>query len=384
MRNNKPIVIHLINGLETGGAEKALFNLINGGLEKKYTNHVISLSNLGKIGPDIQALGVPVTTLNMKGVWSVLPALLKLHHTIKEINPDIIQGWMYHGNLAALFARKMTKCKSALIWNIHHTLYDIKLEKLMTRQVIRLNRLFSSSPDMLLYVSQQSRKLHENYGYKPETGFVLPNGTDVDKFSFSQATGKKIRAQLDVPDDARVVGHAARLHPMKNHPMLIQAAVIIASKSPDVHFLFAGKGVASDNDKLTTMIPSSIESRIHLLGERNDISELMCAMDVYCLSSSWGEAFPIVLGEAMSTMIPCVATDVGDSELIIGDTGVIVPPDNLEAFVEGIEDILSMPREERNLMGKNARTRIEKNFSLVAIVEQLNSIYADLLTEKQI
>jgi glycosyltransferase involved in cell wall biosynthesis len=108
----------------------------------------------------------------------------------------------------------------------------------------------------------------------------------------------------------------------------------------------------------------------------------MSAMDILCLSSAWGEGFPNVIGEAMATGVPCVATDVGDSKLVIGDTGVVVPPQNENALAAGVESLLMMPLEDRRALGASARARIEANYTLGAIVEQYAALYESLVEER--
>jgi len=374
----------MISGLTTGGAEKALYNLLKGGLEASHRNHVISLGGIGEIGSDILQLGIPVTALNIRGTLPSISSLIKLRQVVRKVKPDIIQGWMYHGNLAATLARTMARYRPMLAWNIHYSLYDLSYEKPMTRNVIRANHYFSSTPDALLYVSQRSRKLHETFGFSSQKALVIHNGFDVQQFSFTPKSHQRIRTALGIPDNACVIGHVARLHPMKDHSMFLRAAVTIALRYPDTHYLLCGKDVTLHNESLRQIIPTEVLSRFHLLGERSDVADLMSAMDIFCLSSAWGEAFPIVLGEAMSNMVPCVATDVGDSALIIDDTGMIVSPGDEDAFILGIERLITMPLKKRQAMGFNARARIEACFSLGAIVEQYTALYEKLLKEKSV
>lgn len=368
-------VLHIITGLATGGAERALYNLLQGGLNTKFDSHVISMTDAGTIGPQIKALGVPVTTLNMPAGRPTLAGLLKLRSVVKTLEPDVIQGWMYHGNLAASLARSMLSERVALAWNIRQTLYQLSNEKFLTQQVIRANRFFSKAPDALLYNSCLSRQQHEIFGFASHKGQVIPNGIDLQQFSFSQDARQSIRSELAIPADALLVGHAARLHPMKDHANFLQAAGIIALQQANVHFVLSGRDVSMENSSLRKLIPDSLQDRFHLLGERSDMVDLMSAMDLFCLCSAWGEGFPNVLGEAMAVAVPCVATDIGDSALIVGDCGVIVSPRDKAALASGIESLLSLPPTERRLLGERARRRIEDKFTLGAIVEQYAALY---------
>lgn len=376
-------IVHIITGLSTGGAERALYNLLHGGLKDKFDSHVISLSDLGTIGPQIKALGVSVTTLDMPAGRPTLSGVLKLHAAIKEIGPDLIQGWMYHGNLAATLARAMFASNAVLVWNIRQSLYQINNEKRMTRLVIRANGLLSNSSDALLYNSQLSRQQHEALGYADIKGKVIPNGIDIQRFSFSDNARLNLRNELAIPADALVVGHVARLHPMKDHRMFLQAAVDIAQSNTNVHFVLSGRNVSLDNPDLEKIIPDELLERFHLLGERADVAQLMSTMDILVLSSAWGEGFPNVLGEAMAVGVPCIATDVGDSALVIGDCGTVVSPGDKAALISALVAMLALPTRERRQLGEQARRRIEEHFTLAAIVDKYASLYRSIILQKR-
>lgn len=372
-------LLHIISGLSTGGAEQALYNLLAGGLADRFKNYVISLCDEGTMGPRFQKLGIPVVALHVNTGKVPFGGLLKLLRLTKEISPVILQGWMYHGNLAATVTRQLSTGILGLAWNIRHSLYDLEHEKLVTRQVIRMNRLFSSGPEALLYNSRLSRKQHEVFGFAAQKGCVIPNGINLEKFSFSMESRENVRLELNIPLNAVVIGHVARLHPMKDHAIFLRAASTIARNYPEVHFLMSGRNITIENDMMAELIPLPSVTRFHLVGERNDVPDLMSAMDIFCLSS-WSEGFPNVLGEAMATSRPCITTDAGDSALLLGDTGVVVPPRDEEALTAGIESLLLMSCRERSVLGRLARCRVEEHYPLEKIVEQYAAVYDKMLS----
>jgi len=377
-------VVHIITGLATGGAERALYNLLYGGLAKHCDNYVISLGNEGVFGPKIKTLGVPVITLGMPNGRPSLLGLVKLRRSVREFQPDLIQGWMYHGNLAATLACNFAPRCPILVWNIRQSLYDLSYEKPMTRQIIRANRIFSSSPNALLYNSHLSQKQHEAFGISSANGQVIPNGIDMKKFSFFSDLRQSLRSELGIPVDAQVVGHVARLHPMKDHLLFLKAAVDLALRYSRTHFILIGRGVSLENITWKQLVPVSIKDKFHFLNERDDVPALMCTMDIFCLSSAWGEGFPNVIGEAMAIGLPCVATDIGDISTIIGNTGVVVSPHNKEALASGIERLLLMPEEERRMLGANAQAQINANFKLEVIVKEYIELYENLVSRKRV
>ena len=373
--------LHIITDLYTGGAEQALYNLLKGWFAERVESQVVSLRDEGTIGPEICSMNIHVSTLDIQKSWSSIFAFERLRKIVRAFQPDILQGWMYHGNLAATLARTFASGHPMLVWNIHDSLYDLRYEKPMTRQVIRANRFFSNFPDALIYVSQLSRKHHEVFGFASSNGQVIPNGIDVKRFYFSPMSRQRVRFELGIPDDELVVGHVARLHPMKNHSLFLRAAADLALRYPETHFLLIGQDVSMRNKIFAQLIPKEARDRFYLLGERSDVPDLMSAMDIFC-QSSWSEAFPNVLCEAMAAGVPCVATDVGDSALIVGDTGVIVPPRDEQKLSTGIENLLSLSYEERRLLGKRARARIEENYTIDAIIDQYVKLYERLVEKK--
>ena len=354
-------IIHIITGLSIGGAEQALYNLLKGGLAERFDNCVISLRDKGPMGLKISLLGVPVIALNMHAKKLPLAGLVKLIRIIREFSPDLIQGWMYHGNLIGGFSRVVAPGKPALVWNVRHSLSDLSQEKIATRQVIRINRWFSFGADVILYNSHRSREQHEVFGFSKVGAKVIPNGIDTHIFSFSSKDRKHIRSKLGIPENACVVGHMARLHPMKDHAIFIQAAKSLSYRYQNLYFLLSGRDVSFDNIMLSQLLSSQVRHRFYFLGERNDVHKLMSAIDIFCLSSAWGEGFPNVLGEAMATSIPCVATDIGDSALVVNKTGIIVPPCDVNALEEGIESLLTISSEDRISLGRSALERVEVN-----------------------
>jgi glycosyltransferase involved in cell wall biosynthesis len=374
-------VFHVITGLSTGGAERALYNVLTG-FSGKLDSAVISLTDEGTYGQRIRQLGVPVYTLGMRSGLPSLSTLLKLRSLIRQLQPDVIQGWMYHGNLAAWLARRFAPGRPALAWNIRHSLYSLEAEKKLTQQVIKANRRFSSSVGALLYNSRLSRQQHQDFGFCAERGRVIPNGFDLDIWKPRAEPEKQaIRGREEIPEQALVIGHVARFHPMKDHAAFVRAAVRVVKACSKVHIVLVGREVDRNNTALVQLVPPELKGHFHWLGERHDIPSLMPMLDVLC-QSSWSEAFPNVLGEAMACGVPCVATDVGDSAFIVGDAGVVVPPRNEDALYTALLNMVNRTQEDRSALGRASRRRVEAEFSLDAVVAQYIGLYEQIAANK--
>lgn len=374
-------ILHIITGLSTGGAENALYNLLKGGLCEKYQNLIISLKDHGTMSDPIKRLGIPTISLGLSTKTPNIPSLLKLYNQTRLFQPDIIQGWMYHGNLTSIIASFVLRPKPILIWNVRHSIYNLFDEKIMTRQVIRANCFLSKLPQAIIYNSQIARKQHELLGFCSTKGLVIANGIDISRFSFSLTARKRIRNELAIPMSAVVIGHVARFHPVKDHSTFLKAAVHLAKQYPNLYFILCGRNVERRNKALTKFVPKKLMGRFRLLGERSDIEALMSSMDIFS-SSSYGEGWPNVIGEAMAIGLPCVATNVGDAANIIGNTGIIVAPRDHKALVCAINSLLTMPKQRLIDLGNRARFRIEKKYKLPMITKQYIDLYDHLIRKK--
>lgn len=364
-------VLHVITGLSGGGAERTLFNVVRG-TKDRYETRVISLTDEGIYCQPLRDMGVFVECLRLgKFQWSLKPFC----RALKKFRPSVIQGWMYHGNLAACMIGSILPGRRAVLWNVRHSLYDLRREKPLTRQVIRLNRSLSSGADAVIYNSNVARRQHEEFGFCSERSLVIPNGFDLSQWGHDEGGESLSRQSLGLPDDALVVGHVARFHPMKDHEMFVRSTVELMQRYPRIYALLAGKGVDQKNLVLNRLIPEGVRQRFLLLGERSDVPALMRVMDVFCLSSRWGEAFPNVLGEAMASGLPSVVTNVGDCAEILGEGGIVVPPGDESEFLGALERMISMPEPERERLGRKARNRIENNYNLEAIVNRYFEFY---------
>ena len=370
-------VLHIINGLGQGGAEMMMYKLLKSLDQDKYENYVFSLLDSGPMRGMIESLGVSVVDLNLGGgIKQGIKGVIKLRREVKKISPSIIQGWMYYGNIAAILARYFLLKTTPVLWNIRHAVYEIKHEKMVVRGVIRLGAWLSRKPECIIYNSYVSAGLHGDIGYLKNKSIVIPNGFDTDSFSPDSESRERVRGKLGVGQQAVLVGMVARFHPVKGYDVFLNAISILLKKYPKICVLMVGLNVDSNNSVLMKFIHDlGLEDSVNLLGLRSDIANIMASLDIFVLSSIWSEAFPNVVGEAMACGVPCVATDLGDTADIIGKTGFVVTPNNIEALAAGIDKIMKLPEYERFRYGQLARQRIQDNYSLSFVVSLYDELY---------
>lgn len=374
-------VVHIITGLSVGGAETMLLKLLSHTDLSTFDPVVVSLLDGGAVQPRIEALGIPVINIGMRQGLPTPTDVSKLVQIVGDLNADILQGWMYHGNLAAQLVSHLLRPVPLTVWNVRHSLNQAKARKLMTVSLIRLGALLSKFPTRIIYNSQSSRDLHEAIGYRKEKSVVIPNGFACAEFTPEVASRQSVREELGIPLDAFLIGSIGRYHPIKGHRHFLEGASVLLKRlngNSSPHFLMAGRNVDEENTELMTMIREfGIEQNMHLLSERNDIPRLMASLDIFT-SSSLSEAFPNVVGEAMACQVPCVVTDVGDSRLIIGDTGHAVPPSSGYELAAAWASLIGMDESARQALGRRARQRVIDHFSLESITKRYEELYIEL------
>lgn len=366
-------ILHVISGLETGGAEMMLFKLISTG-DGRHHHAVVSLTDRGTImGERIAGLGVAVYTLGLRAPLPSPVRALSLRSLTRQFRPQLIQGWMSHGNLAASLAG-WTQNRPPVIWGVHQSLHDLARERWLTAAVIRLNARLSNRAATIIYVSQTSRRHHEAMGYHPSNGLVIPNGIDCQAFVPDEDARCQVRNELGVPQDTVLVGLVARYHPVKDQAGFLRAAALVAEVHPSARFVLVGPGIKAQPALLTLIAQLEIGDRVFLLQERQDMHRFTAALDIAC-SSSVSESFSITIGEAMACGVPCVVTDVGESASIVLDTGRVVPPGAPDALAQAIGDLIAAGRSYRQQLGAAARRRVEKEFSLPEMASRYEAVY---------
>lgn len=369
-------IVFITTGLATGGAEKMLAKLLSRLKDAQIEAGVVSLLPSGPVSKEIEALGIPLWHLGLDTPWRVPQAAVSLVRITQHFRPDVIQGWMYHGNLAAWWARGVGARQAKLFWGIRQSLYDLGREKPLTRWLIRLGARLSPGVTAILYNSQTARGQHEAAGYAAARAHVIDNGFDTGRFGPDGVAYRSVREELGLAPEAKLIGLVARFHPMKGHEVFITAARQLVACRANVHFLLAGRDVSLDHSLFRDASGDPcMRGRLHLLGERQDIPRLTSALDIASSASSWGEAFPNAIGEAMSCGVPCVATAVGDVARIIGDTGFVIPIGDAAALANAWKHLLALPDGERQALGARARLRVIEHFSLERIAARYAALY---------
>jgi glycosyltransferase involved in cell wall biosynthesis len=178
----------------------------------------------------------------------------------------------------------------------------------------------------------------------------------------------ELRKEWKVPASSKIIGLVGRLDPMKDHETFVAAARILAARRTDVHFVCFGEGVEPHHSRISALLrDSGLDDRMQLHPFSHEMPAVYSAFDIATSASAFGEGFSNAIGEAMACGTPCVVTDVGDSRLIVGDTGTTVPIRNPMALASAWEHKLS---QIGPLSSDACRLRIVTEFSVDRLVDR--------------
>jgi glycosyltransferase involved in cell wall biosynthesis len=370
-------ICHLISSLDVGGAETSLLRLLSVMNRSRFHSSVVSMVEAGPIGESIRQLGVPVSSLHLRRGAVSLAGLLELTRRLRNETPDILLTWLYHSDLLGLLAGRLAGVP-IIVWNLRASDMDMSRYRKLSAWTIRLCSRLSRMPSAVIANSSSGKAYHGSIGYRPRIFAVIPNGIDCARFKPDAVVREHVRKSFELGPGDVVIGLVARFDPMKDHDNFLAAARLVAQTDDSVRFILAGKDINKRNGHLISYLAKQpLAGKVRLLDERDDIPALLQAFDVAC-SSSRSEAFPNTIAEAMACAVPCVATAVGDSAEIIGDTGILVPPADSQALAGGLLRAIALGTSRRRELGCAARERIISNFSLERCVGRYEAFLSRL------
>lgn len=369
---NKIKIVHIIIGLNTGGAEMMLKKII---LNDFYAKHqVVSLTSVGFVGGVLKKENIEVFTFGLNKI-NVPIVFFRLIFLLYKLKPDIVQTWMYHSDFLGGIAAKLSGIKR-IFWNIRNT--DIPQKNISaTGIIIRLCSILSYFiPEKIICCANSAKIRHVELGYSVKKMIVIPNGFEIINYSSSCNASKKLRSDLCIDDDILVIGVVGRYDYLKGYDVFVDAAYLILNKiNKKIVFLCVGRNVDTNNKLLTDHIKRlGMESNFRLVGEVNNTFDYYSIMDIFCLPSR-AEGFPNVIAEAMLASLPCVVTDVGDAAIIVDREGVVVPPNKPLALSNGLIHFLKMNTHVRNSIGARNRLRIVENYDIDIILKRYCHAY---------
>jgi glycosyltransferase involved in cell wall biosynthesis len=370
-------ILFIARQLNIGGAERQLVTLAN---ELAARGHEIVIASYypgGALSKKLDTSRVRLISLDKRSRWDVFSFCFNVVRVVRREKPAVVHGWMYTQNVIATIG-KIFHPQVKLFWCIRSSNLSDVLDWLENATVWFQNRL-APLADCIVVNSQAGLEYAVADGIPREKLRFIPNGIDTDLFYPDQAERQRVRAEWGVTDSEKVVGNVSRFDPIKNHPFFLRAAAKVAAEYPNVRFVCIGHGKAAYLESLQAQASAlGIADKVMWVQARPDIRAMYNALDVLC-STSLSEGFPNVIGEAMACGRRCVVTDVGDSKLVVDDTGAAVPSNDVEALAAALRRELEAP-EALNLA---ARQHILDKFTVAHLAERTEQTLASFFVDNQ-
>lgn len=365
----KTRVVFLIRSLFFGGAERQLLTLVKGMNKAAFDISILCFYNGGELEAEFLKAGIPIISLGKSGRWDIFPFFSKLFRILRDLQPEILHSYLSMSNILAVIAKGMAG-KVKVIYGVRHAYMDLTKYDLLTRLVYKMEIWLSYFADLIIVNSYTGKSNHIRNGFASKKMMVIPNGIDTDQYHPSPAEGCDTRDRLGIPQNVQVVGLVGRLDPVKDHATFLKAAAEVLQKKPDVKFICVGDGDEVYRASLQNLAQDlGISDGIIFLTGQKNIRAVYNAMDILC-SASIGESFSNAIAEAMACGVPCVVTDAGDSGILVGDYGTVVPVGDVEKLASGLARMLDLSETERHTLGIKNRKRIEENFSVDRMVKR--------------
>lgn len=365
---NRPAPILLLaRSLNIGGAERQMVQMAIGLTDRGYDVVVGLFYRGGPLEQELTTRGIRIVDLGKRHRWDILGFMVRLVKALRAIQPRVVYSFLGTANTVAAVARPFTP-RFRLLWSIRASNMELSKYSWASRLGYRIECLLSRQPDLIISNSHAGRAYAVEQGFPRERILVVPNGIDTRRFRPDPALSHEMRARWCLDEHTPAIGLLARVDPMKDHATFLRAAALVAAVRPDVRFLCIGEGPAEYAGQLRRLACSlGVDNAVMWTGAEPDPVRALNGLDVSCSSSSEGEGFSNAVAEAMACGRPCVVTDVGDSALVVGDTGWVVPAKDPGALSAALIRALDSLGSD---IGERARRRIIDNFSVDRLVER--------------
>jgi glycosyltransferase involved in cell wall biosynthesis len=364
--------------LDIGGAERQLVALAANLDRKIFDISVLCSYDGGAFTQELASAGVPVISLGKKRRWHTLGFIRGLVKVLRRLQPDILHSYLTGQNVMAMLLKSAIPA-ARIVWGVRASNMDTRQFDWLARALFRLEVLLSRFPGLIIFNSFEGRAYHLSAGFDGSRTAVIPNGIDTKRFAPDAKSGARLRASWRLLEGSLVIGIAARLDPMKGHQTFLDAAAIFARGRPDARFVCIGGGPEEYSGSLRDLTKRlGLVDKVFWTGFVSDMPSAYNTLDILCSSSCYGEGTSNAIAEAMACGVPCVVTDVGDSRLIVGETGIVVEPRNPEALAAGWAAMASQITRNPHLHDA-VRQRIEETLSLSILVRKTSETLLGLL-----
>lgn len=365
--SGKKKILHLITGLEVGGAEMMLLKTLPK-MQNDFDNYVCTLLKDGLIGAKLREAGIITYHLDFS-LSNSLRSILLFRRIIKDFKPDILVTYLIHSDLfgrifGRIFGIQKIICSqrgSLQQWEFLR-FFDKLTKSLVTKYIVQTE---VAKKELMTKLNLPEKKFE-----------VIPNAIDVSEYEFKLDTNAKKKGLRINPDNQTIVC-VSNLHKGKGHKYLLEAFEKVYKKNKNVNLLIVG-----DGEQRTTLEKQTKDyvsrDNIYFLGKRNDVKEILKISDIFVLATE-GEGMSNAIMEAMASGIPVITTDIPENRVLIENekTGFFVLTKNSVVLTKKIEKLLNN-KQQKETIGRNAKYRIRECFDINIITSKLAHFFNSL------
>ncbi len=361
-------ILQIIPSLDRAGAEKQLALLVQGLPRNEFDVHVCALTCGGPLCSELEQANIPVHILGKR--WQIDPITAwKLHRLLYHLRPDLVHTWMFtansYGRALAVFSGAENIVASEQCAGYWTGKYALALDRYLARWT-----------DKIIVNSQGVYDFYATRGIDTAKLELIANG--LPEYAPSRLTRRELLSDLSLPPDSKLVAAIGRLCPRKRIRDAIWAAELLKAIRDDVHILIIGDGPQRYQlERFCNNI--EILDRVHFLGPRNDVDQILAHLDVLWLASSH-EGVPDIIMESMAAGVPVVATDIpGNRELVKHNTtGYLFPVGDRAALASWTNHLLDNPEQSQD-MGKAGSAALKNKYPVETLVQRYATVYRQLL-----
>jgi glycosyltransferase involved in cell wall biosynthesis len=371
---NQRHIAHVLSSFEMGGQERVALDLVSGQVRAGHRVSVVSLADApdGPLAAEFSAAGAAVDRVPRRRAGLDLALIVRLARWLREHEVDLVHT---HNRMALIYGAPAGRMARAAVVHTKHGKNPKNGTRLAAGNLAgRLVHAFVAVSPETADVARKRREV------SPRRLSVINNGIELDRFEPDPAARARVRAELGIAADAWVVGTVGRVAVEKNQALFIRALAPLLG--PGAHLVVAGDGplMPALRELVATL---GVGPYVHLLGVRRDVPAVLCALDVFVLSSTT-EGLPLVVPEAMATGLPVIATAVGGLPTVIdeGTTGYLVPSED-EGKLRERAAALHADRAVGAAMGRRARSAAIARFSAARMQKDYLELYERILTQRR-
>lgn len=359
----------LTRSLDIGGAQRQLVALARGLHRRGHAVQVGLFYDGGALADELRDSGIEIVHFRKRGRWDLLTFIPRVVAELRRRRPDVLYGFLTGGNLIASAVRRFIP-ETAIVWSVRASNMNLASYDWAYRFSYKVECSMSRSADAIIANSIAGAEYAIRSGFPSQRIVVVENGIDADRFRPRPELREAHRRAFGLEDGDIAIGVLARLDPMKGHAVLLQAARILVEKVPAARFICIGDG--PELARLKRMAAElGVGERVLFAGEQEPVAAFN-ALDLACSCSLWGEGFSNAIAEAMACGLPCVVTNVGDSAVVVGDVGIVVPACSPEALAAGLETQIARLHDHDP---QAPRRRVVEKFSIDAMVDKTLDVF---------